>query len=101
MLSAARASPASTAWTIQRVVTSRRRMTGSYRSPNTAYLTKRMRAVKPTARPRIAAARAYCSESGLGLDRTQSVDDRQLADRARHSLPRASRHRLRDLAAAW
>ena len=33
---------------------------------------------------RIAGARAYCSESRLGLDRTQPADDRQLAGRARH-----------------
>src|SRR5215216_5964207 len=56
--------------------------------------------IPPMAKPAIAAARAYCSEPGLGLDRTQSVDDRQLAARARHSRPSASRHRLRDLVAA-
>ena len=38
-----------------------------------------------------AGARAYCSEHGLGVDRTESVDDRQLAGRAHHSRTLASR----------
>src|SRR5829696_422084 len=98
---APRTSSASSAWIIQRTVMSSRRATAPFRLRITAYLTKRMRAVGLMGRPHIAAARAYCSESGLGLDRTQSVDDRQLAGRACCPLARASRHRLRDLVATW
>src|SRR4029450_6988587 len=83
-----------------RMVLSRQLTTPNPRLQITASVMSRLRAAKTVARPGTVAVRAYFREPRLGLDRTQSVDDRQFVGGAHHSRGAARSYCIRDLTAA-